>query len=183
MSFSPEVLKLPNVPGVYILCLRLNRSQELIIGRLGQFFFFAGDYAYIGSACGPGGVRARLRRHLLGSNHPHWHIDALREVAEVAGVCFAIHRMEKTSNRTRSRDTAKIKNKPLECQWCQTLAKLPGTTIPVIGFGASDCHSGCRSHLISFPDGLSPLHISEILINKFHLPVKVFNKSQLPDCF
>lgn len=183
MSLSPEVPKLPDVPGVYILCLRLNRSQELIIGRLGQFFFFAGDYAYIGSAFGPGGLRARLRRHLLGSDHPHWHIDALREVAEVEGVCFAIQRMENTSNRTRRQDTVKINNTSLECQWCQTLEKLPGATIPVIGFGASDCHSGCQSHLISFPDRFSPLQISEILINKFHLPVKVFNQAKLPDCF
>jgi len=38
-----------------------------------------GYYIYIGSAFGPGGVRARMLRHLRADKPKHWHIDYLRE--------------------------------------------------------------------------------------------------------
>jgi Uri superfamily endonuclease len=37
---------------------------------------------------------------------------------------------------------------PLECAWSQALAELPTAGIPVPRFGASDCHSGCKAHLV-----------------------------------
>jgi hypothetical protein len=35
-----------------------------------------------------------------------------------------------------------------ECDWSQLLGSLPGILVPIPGFGASDCNSGCRSHLV-----------------------------------
>jgi len=41
--------------GTYILILTLNKSRKIYIGRLGEFTFEYGYYAYVGSALGPGG--------------------------------------------------------------------------------------------------------------------------------
>jgi Domain of unknown function DUF123 len=65
-------------PGTYVLVLS-SRSTDLIqIGRLGALQLQSGFYVYVGSALGPGGVRARLAHHLKLSRRPHWHIDYLR---------------------------------------------------------------------------------------------------------
>ena len=45
------------------ICLR---AQPISIGRLGQQHFPIGDYFYVGSARGAGGLRARVGRHLRG---------------------------------------------------------------------------------------------------------------------
>ena len=90
----------------------------------------AGDYVYVGSACGPGGLRARLGRHLSGAGRPHWHIDALRGHARIVGAYYCVSALR------------------LECRWVQALLALPGVTAPAPGFGASDCRSGCLAHLV-----------------------------------
>src|SRR3990172_11736037 len=82
--------ELPSDPGTYALHLRLNRSRWVQIGRLGETRFPAGEYVYIGSAFGPGGLRARLGRHVRGDGQPHWHIDALRAIANVCGLCYIV---------------------------------------------------------------------------------------------
>jgi len=137
--------KLPVQSGTYALLLQLAQSTQLHIGRLGTFFFPAGDYVYIGSAFGPGGLRARVARHLRGNGRRHWHIDIVRARATIHGVCFA---------------TA---SEHLECTWSQTLAALPGAHIPAPGFGSSDCTAGCRSHLLSFPTGMSITRLQRLL--------------------
>ncbi|HEX9029228.1 MAG TPA: DUF123 domain-containing protein, partial [Anaerolineales bacterium] len=55
---------LPAAPGSYVLYLRLSQRLELGVGRLGRLSFPAGEYLYLGSAGGPGGLRARLGRHI-----------------------------------------------------------------------------------------------------------------------
>lgn len=50
--------------GTYVLVIRLREPQEISVGRLGVFPFHHGYYVYIGSAFGPGGLKARIRRHL-----------------------------------------------------------------------------------------------------------------------
>ncbi len=56
--------------------------KRLEIGRLGSFNIIPGFYAYVGSAFGPGGLRARIRHHLESVAQPHWHIDYLLGYAE-----------------------------------------------------------------------------------------------------
>ena len=47
-------------PGTYALLLKLNNRERITVGKLGAFDFPAGYYLYMGSALGPGGLRARL---------------------------------------------------------------------------------------------------------------------------
>lgn len=104
------------------------------VGALGRMELTPGRYAYAGSALGPGGVRARLERHLRASGRPHWHVDHLRSVARPESAWW-VHAGER-----------------LECRWAAALAGRPGTARPVAGFGASDC--GCPGHLVRLPDEL-----------------------------
>ncbi len=48
------------------------------IGRRGELRLQPGFYIYLGSALGPGGVRARLALHFRPCTRPHWHLDYLR---------------------------------------------------------------------------------------------------------
>jgi hypothetical protein len=54
---------LPSGHGSYALFLSLLHQVHLAVGRLGAFDFPAGAYVYLGSANGPGGLRARLAHH------------------------------------------------------------------------------------------------------------------------
>jgi Uri superfamily endonuclease len=137
--FSEIIQTIPTHPGSYALWLHLSQNQDLTVGRLGRFTFLAGDYLYLGSAHGPGGLRARLGRHLRGDGQSHWHIDSLRAAAQVRGFGYVV----------QCRDTACCV--PTECIWSQNLAALPGVSTPVPDFGASDCTSGCAAHLVSLP--------------------------------
>jgi Uri superfamily endonuclease len=132
--------EIPAEPGAYALLLRLAEPRRVLIGRLGEYLFEPGEYVYLGSACGPGGLRGRLGRHLgPPPARPHWHIDYLRQVAEVSGVYW-----------TTCAAHLESATKPIECLWSQALAALPGTYIPVTGFGAGDCTAGCAAHLVAF---------------------------------
>jgi Uri superfamily endonuclease len=142
-------LPLPRLPGVYAVELRLNQPQQLSIGRLGPVVFPAIDYLYLGSACGPGGLYARLGRHLKGGGKTlHWHIDWLRAAAEVrAYAALALP----------PGDPALI---GLECNWRRVAAGWPGAWTVLPGFGSSDCRSGCPAHLVALPPHSSP-YLSE----------------------
>ncbi|MBI5564338.1 MAG: GIY-YIG nuclease family protein [Chloroflexi bacterium] len=146
--------QLPAERGSYVLVLEIKRSRALTIGRLGQVTLPAGMYAYAGSAFGSGGLRARLGRHLRGDGVKHWHIDYLRAVAEVRD-CFY------TVSDTR-----------LECVWGQTLAAVPGATIPVPGFGSSDCQSNCAAHLIALPQRVNVRRVLEAAAHSAVVPLQ-----------
>lgn len=122
---------LPAEPGTYILLMRVDAPLALTPGRLGEVVLAAGLYAYVGSAHGPGGLRARVGRHLRVEKRPHWHVDALTARAPVVEV-WASASVER-----------------LECRWAAALAALPGAEGPIPGFGASDC--GCPTHLLRLP--------------------------------
>lgn len=149
--FSLE-LQSPAIPkssGAYILQMDLKHPQTLRVGRLGEFTFPAGDYLYVGSALGPGGLEARLGRHLRGNGHCHWHIDWLRQIVPVRGYFY----LETTE--------------PIECSWSQYLIEQPQAGIPVPGFGASDCRTkgkSCPAHLVWFKSGINVSRIRD------HLP-------------
>jgi Uri superfamily endonuclease len=132
---------LPNQPGTYVLILKLSDNATVDIGRLGRFQFSSGWYAYAGSARGPGGLAARISRHLRSSKPLHWHIDHLRAVTQPVEIWYAIGARKR------------------ECFWAQALAGLPDASVPASRFGASDC--GCPAHLIRFatpPDAAAFVH-------------------------
>jgi HEAT repeat protein/Uri superfamily endonuclease len=123
-----------SIMGTYVLALWLAAPLTIRVGRLGEFRFPAGWYLYTGSALGPGGLQARLARHLrhVGRDkRAHWHIDYLREQATWGGAWGCA-----TGERK-------------ECHWAAALRDLPGARIEVPGFGASDC--GCPAHLVRLP--------------------------------
>lgn len=114
--------------GTYALVLCLECTEEITVGKLGTFTFPAGYYLYVGSALGPGGLEARLARHRRRDKKLRWHIDYLLEHAQLVEVWSA------------------ASTDKLECLCAQAARELPGSEIPVPGFGSSDCR--CPSHLI-----------------------------------
>jgi len=116
--------------GTYALILRNYSRATIQIGRWSRICVKPGYYSYIGSAFGPGGVRARVSRHLRKEKRKHWHIDYLREFMEPVGVWF-------THDRQR-----------LEHIWARALSDVGGIT-SIHGFGCSDCN--CNSHLFHAP--------------------------------
>jgi Uri superfamily endonuclease len=116
--------------GTYALLLACRRTGPARIGRLGTLQLQPGFYVYVGSAFGTGGLRARLRHHFHGAPRPHWHIDFLRAICDLAEVWF-------TTDPVR-----------LEHHWARVMAGLPGAVLPLPGFGSSDCD--CLAHLFWF---------------------------------
>ena len=104
--------------------------MSLPIARLGNPVFTSGTYAYCGSAKGPGGLRARLARHCRSGKRLHWHIDHLGAAADLWGIVA----MEDGN----------------ECHLRAALEAIPGASVPVPGFGSSDCQT-CLSHLVMLP--------------------------------
>jgi Uri superfamily endonuclease len=132
------MIELPDLAGTYAVSFTLQQAVKVRIGQLGWFDFLAGEYLYLGSAQGPGGLRARLGRHLRGIGVTRWHIDYLRPHLDIRAVGYLLG----STN--------------LECNWSQSLATLPAACLPAKGFGASDCVRGCPAHLIAFPPGEAP---------------------------
>ncbi|MEE9493885.1 MAG: GIY-YIG nuclease family protein [Gammaproteobacteria bacterium] len=130
MGTNPVLAQLPEITrdaGTYVLEVFLSTSEQIRVGKIGVKGFQAGYYYYVGSAFGPGGLRARIRHHAGHSRRKHWHIDYLSELAELQSVFFVA-------------DTQRF-----EHEWAQRLMSLALLNIPVKGFGATDCH--CLSHL------------------------------------
>jgi Uri superfamily endonuclease len=122
-----EADKLPAGPGTYGLLLRLREPVILDLARLGNPVLAPGLYLYCGSANGPGGVRARLGRHLRRDKAVRWHIDHLSGMAsEIAGLVVA---------------------ETTECSLRQKASAVLKAQAPVPGFGSSDCRS-CPAHLL-----------------------------------
>lgn len=148
-----DLQDLPVSRSTYALHLSVSHAQPINVGRLGQYHLPAGDYFYVGSARGAGGLQARVGRHLRGDGNRHWHIDYLRASAEVRDVLYT------------------VTDRALECEWSQTLAQLPHAFIPIPHFGSSDCRSGCAAHLIAFPRRIRPASAKEVLSAVSALPV------------
>jgi Uri superfamily endonuclease len=121
---------LPSCGGTYILLLELAQSVAIRIGKLGRFDFPVGWYVYVGSAFGPGGLRARLGRHIRRQKKKRWHIDYLLAHASICEVWYT------------------ALPEPREHQWAHALGQVKGTAIAVRCFGSSDCV--CETHLFHF---------------------------------
>jgi len=120
--------------GTYVIAFWLGSPRRVQVGRLGEFLFPAGWYLYVGSARGPGGLAARVRRHWRKAGDGkrlHWHVDHVRQVAVWAGAW------------TRS------SGERLECDWAARLSALEGARVVAAGLGASDCK--CTAHLLHLP--------------------------------
>jgi Uri superfamily endonuclease len=117
-------------PGTYALVFKAKQKKRLKIGKLGTLNVKPGFYVYVGSAFGPGGLKARIGHHRKSSSRRHWHIDFLSEYLPPTEVWV-------THDPTHR-----------EHHWSEALSHAPGASIPLPGFGSSDCH--CISHLHFF---------------------------------
>ena len=115
---------MPDRAVTYQLWLHLAVDTELTVGALGRCTFPAGWYAYTGSA--KRGLRARLRRHSDpgAAKTLRWHADYL-----LACPHATVHYVSLSA-----------------APECAVNAAVGGS-LPCPGFGASDCRSGCGSHL------------------------------------
>lgn len=115
-------------PGTYALILRAEHEQDIDVGALGEMTVYPATYVYVGSAFGPGGLRARVHRHARNDGARHWHVNYLRDVTTLRGVWYTYDEQRR------------------ECSWASALRTLAGMTVQLNGFGASDC--SCPTHLL-----------------------------------
>lgn len=66
------------VKGAYILSFFVEEDININVGKFGNIPFKKGNYLYIGSAYGSGGLRSRLKRHSHIQAKKHWHFDYIR---------------------------------------------------------------------------------------------------------
>lgn len=109
--------------GSYIIVLKLKRDRRLTIGSLGDIFFRKGYYCYAGSA--KENLTKRIERHRRKRKKMFWHIDYLRDAADVHAA-IPVRASE-----------------ALECEIAGALGKVADWIVP--GFGSSDCR--CPGHL------------------------------------
>ena len=121
---------LPNAAGAYLLWLPLERPLELAAPKPGARLE-PGVYLYFGSANGPGGLAARVARHLRADKRPRWHVDQLTVAAG-------------------SKARALAWPGGGECAW-RAAVQAAGAQVPVPRFGASDCRR-CPAHLLRLDD-------------------------------
>jgi len=138
------------VPGTYALVLESRTETAVQVGRCGTLLVQPGFFVYVGSALGPGGLCARLNHHLRRAVRPHWHIDYLRREAMLAAVWYRCGRLRR------------------EHVWARFLKSMTDSSVPLPGFGSSDCK--CASHLFYFPTlptlqvlGANVLHTGDLI--------------------
>ncbi|NLJ48373.1 MAG: GIY-YIG nuclease family protein [Candidatus Atribacteria bacterium] len=119
----------------YLLFLNLPKMTNILVGKLGQFSFPAGQYIYIGRA--KQNLKTRLERHQRKNKTLHWHIDYLLQYAK----------LEKIITYDGND----------ECDLARHLACQPGITLPIHKFGSSDC--SCESHLFHLDGSHSSLDL------------------------
>ena len=129
-SFSGTQKKIeqcPAEPGVYLVWIKLAKPIET--NRPTQAHLPKGWYCYAGSAHGPGGLRARLGRHLSHEKTRRWHVDQLTLKAQHL-IAWGWH-------------------KGSECHLAQHLGSRSDFIYPLPGFGSSDCNR-CQAHLLAW---------------------------------
>ena len=121
--------KVPKARGAYILVLELRKPFLGRIGSLGMIQLEPGTYLYVGSARGPGGLRARIGRHVSKEKRVRWHIDYLTTFEGVKPVAVVFAETENDVETLLSAGLMAMGMKPA-----------------VKGFGCSDKHS--YTHLL-----------------------------------
>jgi Uri superfamily endonuclease len=142
-------------PGAYVLLIRLEDEFEGQVGRLGDIALSAGEYLYFGSARGPGGMAARIKRHIRSDKKPHWHVDRLTLAGRVV-------------------EFLAVPNGH-ECELREKAMAHISLVVRVKGFGSSDCRR-CPAHLLGIPsDGSAKLEkLSKTVGGKIYSAASLF---------
>ena len=125
-----RVESLPSAVGAYLLTIDLPAAVPLRFGRQPATVLPAGRYVYCGSAYGPGGLRARVGRHLRRDKPIRWHVDRLTAAGRVVEVLTVPDGDE--------------------CDLFAAVSNVPNAAVPLPGFGSSDCRR-CPAHLLRVP--------------------------------
>ena len=131
MTVSHAIRDVPEGPGAYAIVITLTRPLDLRLPRRAGVTLRPGRYVYCGSAYGPGGLRARIGRHLRKTKPIRWHVDRITAAGTITAV-----------------NAAPGGN---ECALLAKVLAVPGSSAPVPGFGSSDCRR-CPAHLAAVPD-------------------------------
>ena len=123
-----EIAGLPAEAGAYALVLDVADTLTLIRPRRGSDTLGTGWYIYAGSARGPGGIRARVARHMRQDKAVHWHIDQV-------------------TTRKGTRVWAVPLRGRTECDLVSDLTASDRFVATHPGFGSSDCRR-CIAHLL-----------------------------------
>jgi Uri superfamily endonuclease len=122
-----EVRTVPAAAGAYALAVRVDRAAALDLPGRPRQQLLPGWHIYLGSARGPGGLRARLSRHFRREKAIRWHIDRL--TAAPAGIAaLALPGAD-------------------ECALVARLLASGRFPVAAAGFGSTDCRR-CPSHLL-----------------------------------
>jgi sugar fermentation stimulation protein A len=163
LTLPLDILPLHNQDsGVYLMMIELTRDMSVTVGALGERFFAAGWYVYVGSA--KKNLTKRVERHLRKRKRFHWHIDYLRQAADsIKAVPIRIPTFSEGNECRLAGDILKFSE--AERESCNTLK----------GFGCSDCD--CDSHLFYFSQ--NPLDIrgfvEKLLYWRMELPLQISN--------
>jgi Uri superfamily endonuclease len=117
-----------NHSGTYALILSASQKKQITVGKLGTLQLKPGFHIYVGSAFGPGGLKARIAHHCKRPSRPHWHLDYLGGRLDLVEVWYTFDPVRR------------------EHQWAKTISTTRGVSVPLTGFGSSDCD--CLSHLL-----------------------------------
>ena len=125
--------------GFYALIISVDKPTTIPLESMRNPDMTPGLFIYVGSAMGSGStsLERRIARHFRSGKKSHWHIDFL--LRETRGPQAAIWAES---------------DEPFECRMSQMLEESPSFRSVLKGFGASDCQSGCYSHLFRY-DGVS----------------------------
>lgn len=123
--------------GAYRLFVRFSRPAWVRAGRRGRFRLEPGLYVYVGSARRALAARVARHRRLATEKrgNRHWHIDGV-----------LLHGWSRLVQ-------AELHPGAEECRLARDLAAAPSVTVPVPGFGATDCRAGCPAHLYRLEPG------------------------------
>ena len=128
--------RLPKQPGSYVIAIELKEEFVGCVGSLGEICLKPGRYLYFGNARGPGGIRARIKRHLGVDKKTHWHIDRITLAGQVVEFL--------------------VVPDGCECSLREKAMALTKLAVPVLGFGSSDCRL-CPAHFLADSDNNRPL--------------------------
>jgi len=141
------------VKGTYLLEFSLGAPLSFTLRSSRRVCLSPGVYFYAGSAFGGGGIYARLSRHLRKDKKKHWHLDFVT-----------------TSELFTPLSVIVVPELPVECSLASTVSRF---SVPVPGFGASDCR--CSSHLFLAGE---PEAVKEAVLKTFP-GAKILKISQL----
>ena len=115
--------EIPTQPGAYLLLIELTKVTDVKLSNKRRASLVPGRYLYAGSAYGPGGLKARIARHMRRSKVQRWHVDQLTKSGVRGAWVFP------------------------GCNECDLVDMNLALPVSIVGFGSADCKR-CRSHLL-----------------------------------